>query len=187
MQPVLPIDHQVPFVQIISLHWHLKIAHFREPSKLLLQSCNSKIQLLLYSQHQLLEHTPFFKSQIKTPTRAILMLVRWLKPCEKTLLLLCCHNIFENKTAERKTRLQALVSKCHLSVKSNPNPPLHSSDPVPHLSWRWPWLLYRAFKFWLHPAPFCFSRLGTGGHTQKELVTGSAFKFINSGLHSEKC
>lgn len=78
----------------------------------------------------------------------------------------------------KKTSLQALVSKCHLSVKSNPNLPLHSSDPLPNLSWRWPWPFYKDFKFWLHPASFCFSRLGTGGHTLKEIVTGGDLKVL---------
>lgn len=80
----------------------------------------------------------------------------------------------------KKTTLQALVSKCHLSVKSNPNLPLYSSDPLPNLSWRWPWPFYRDFKFWLHPALFCFSMLGTGGHTLKELVTGRDLKALET-------
>lgn len=124
-----------------------------------------------YIQPQLLEHIPFFTSQIKTPTRIILMLVRWLKPCERTFLLLCCHNIFENKTAGFSLKVSSLS-------KVQPTPTPHSSDPLPNLSWRWPWPIYRDLKFWLHPALFCFSRLGTGGHTLKEFVTGGDLKAL---------
>lgn len=171
MQPVLPVDHQVPFVQIISLHWHLKIAHLENHQSYYFRVTTLKFSCF-YIQPQLLKHIPFFTSQIKTPTRAILMLVIWVEALWKDLPLVVLPQHFWKQDCRRKTSLQALVSKCHLSVKSNPNLPLYSSDPLPNLSWRWPWPFHRDFKFWLPPAPFCFSRLGTGVHTLKELVTG---------------